>query len=125
MKTLMTTLSITLGLSVLGSGLVSTVQAQQIVPSVNRSAEPTLSGESLRMVESRTLDSDYQRFISQSRTPFQNGTIEDLSNQFRLKLTNEVDVITSPSDAQRQADPAQANQNPNANDASVQLQLGL
>ncbi|CBN55985.1 MULTISPECIES: hypothetical protein [Kamptonema] len=115
-----------LQLSAILLALMPAAQAQETVPQLSQIAEPTLSGDSLRTVEARTLDSDYQNFISQPENRRNStGNGESLGDEFRIQLGQDVDVVTSPSDAQRQGSPLPANQSNNGSDASVQLQLGL
>lgn len=126
MKAVILTLGTTLGVSTLGVALTPVALAQSMPLQLSQAGATTLSGDSLRTVESRTVDSDYQEFIgSPEMQGVSEGTADAQGDEFRLKLNSDLDIITSPPDTQRQADPRPVRPNDNGSDSSVQVQLGL
>jgi len=114
------------GLSSVLIGFTPAVQAQQRPLPVAQSSETTLSGDSLRSVEGRTIESDYLDSIGEPETGGNSARGESrLDDGFRLKLNSELEFITTPSDAQRQANPVPRQQSDSGTEAGVQLQLGL
>jgi hypothetical protein len=114
------------GLSSIFIGLTPAARAQQRPQSVAQNSETTLSGDSLRNVEGRTVDSDYLNFMGESETAGNSSRRENsLSDTFRLKLSSDLEFVTTPSDAQRQANPLPQPQTDTGTGAGVQLQLGL
>jgi hypothetical protein len=126
MKAVTATIGAALGLSSIFIGLTPTVLAQQRFQLAPQTSETTLSGDSLRTVEDRTVDSDYQNFIGESETTGNSARRNDrLRDAFRLKINRDLEFITTPSDAQRQGNPLPLGQNDSGTGAGVQLQLGL
>jgi hypothetical protein len=126
MKTVIAAVGTAFGLSSIFIGWTAAVRAQQIPLPLAQTSETTLSGDSLRSVEDRTLDSDYLNFIGVSETAGNSARQQDrTSEEFRLKLNSELQFITTPSDAERQANPVPLKQNDSGTEAGVQLQLGL
>ncbi|MGL5059646.1 MAG: hypothetical protein ACRC62_06660 [Microcoleus sp.] len=126
MKSVIAAVGTALGLSSILIGLSPAVRAQQIPQSVAQNSETTLSGDSLRSVESRTVDSDYLNFMGESETAGNSSRGQRrLDDTFRLKLNSDLEFITTPSDAQRQANPLPPQQTDTGTGAGVQLQLGL
>jgi hypothetical protein len=126
MKPVISAFGTAFGLSSILIGLTPAVWAQQMPQSVAPNSETTLSGDSLRSVVGRTIDSDYLNSIGPSETAGNSARREDrLSEEFRLKLNSELQFITTPSDAERQANPVPPKQNDSGTGAGVQLQLGL
>ena len=126
MNAVIATLGGALGLSSILISVTPGVLAQQRPQLAPQTSETTLSGDSLRTVEDRTVDSDYQNFIGESQT-VGNSTSRGgrLGDAFRLKLNSELEFITTPSDAQRQANPLPPKQSDSGTEAGVQIQLGL
>lgn len=126
MNAVIATLGAALGLSSILISVTPGVLAQQRPELAPQTSETTLSGDSLRTVEDRTVDSDYQNFIDESKTAG-NSTRRGsrLGDTFRLKLNSELEFITTPSDAQRQANPLPPKQSDSGTEAGVQIQLGL
>ncbi|NJK70326.1 MAG: hypothetical protein HC789_06335 [Microcoleus sp. CSU_2_2] len=129
MNAVIATISGALGLSSILISVTPAVlaqQRQQPAPQTSETTETTLSGDSLRTVEDRTVDSDYQNLIGESETAG-NSTRSDgrFDDTFRLKLNSELEFITTPSDAQRQANPLPPKQSDSGTEAGVQIQLGL
>ena len=126
MKSVIATVGTAFGLSSILIGLTPAVRAQQRPLPVAQTDETTLSGDSLRTVEDRTLDSDYLNFIGESETAGNSGRGDNrFGDTFRLKLNSELEFVTTPSDAQRQANPLPPQQTDTGTGAGVQLQLGL
>ncbi|MFB8798637.1 MAG: hypothetical protein U7126_31415 [Microcoleus sp.] len=120
------TLGTALGLSSILIGLMPAVLAQPRLQPVAQSSETTLSGDSLRTVEDRTVDSDYQNFIGQLETSGNSVRRDNrLRDGFRLKIDREFEFITTPSDAQRQGNPLPPKPSDSGTEAGVQIQLGL
>ena len=120
------TLGIGLGLSSILIGLTPAVLAQQRIQPAPQNSETTLSGDSLRTVEDRTVDSDYQNLIGERETAANSARSgRSLGDTFRLKINRELEFITTPSDAQRQGSPFPLKPNDAGTEAGVQLQLGL
>lgn len=126
MNAVIATLGGALGLSSILISVTPAVLAQQRPQPAPQTSETTLSGDSLRTVEDRTVDSDYQNLIGESQT-VGNSTRRGgrLGDAFRLKLNSELEFITTPSDAQRQANPLPPKQSDSGTEAGVQIQLGL
>ncbi|WP_293236451.1 MULTISPECIES: hypothetical protein [unclassified Microcoleus] len=126
MNAVIATLGTALGLSSILIGLTPAVIAQQRLQPAPQNSETTLSGDSLRTVEDRTVDSDYQNLIGERETAA-NAAIRQrsLGDTFRLKIGPELEFITTPSDAQRQGNPVPLQPNDSGTGAGVQLQLGL
>ena len=100
------TLGIGLGLSSILIGLTPAVLAQQRIQPAPQNSETTLSGDSLRNVEDRTVDSDYQNLIGERETAANSARRGgSLGDTFRIKINRELEFITTPSDAQRQGSP--------------------
>jgi len=120
------TLGIGLGLSSILIGLTPAVLAQQRLQPAPENSETTLSGDSLRTVEDRTVDSDYQNLIGERETAANSARRGgSLGDTFRIKINRELEFITTPSDAQRQGSPFPLKPNDAGTEAGVQLQLGL
>jgi hypothetical protein len=66
MNAVIATLGTALGLSSIFIGFSPAVLAQQRLQPAPQNSETTLSGDSLRSVEDRTLDSDYQNLTSKT-----------------------------------------------------------
>ena len=126
MNAVIATLGTALGLSSIFIGLTPGVLAQQRLQPAPQNSETTLSGDSLRNVEDRTVDSDYQNLIGERETAA-NSAIQEgsLGDTFRLKINREFEFITTPSDAQRQGNPFPLKPSDSGTEAGVQLQLGL
>jgi hypothetical protein len=126
MNAVIASLGTALGLSSILIALTPAVIAQQIPQPAPQTSETTLSGDSLRNVEDRTVDSDYQNLIGESETAA-NSAIRDrsLGDRFRLKVGPELEFITTPSDAQRQGNPVPIKPSDSGTEAGVQLLLGL
>jgi hypothetical protein len=126
MNAVIATIGGALGLSSILISVTPAVLAQQRQQPAPQTSETTLSGDSLRTVEDRTVDSDYQNLIGESETAGnytrRGGRLDDA---FRLKLNSELEFITTPSDAQRQANPLPPKQSDSGTEAGVQIQLGL
>ncbi|MGE5656449.1 MAG: hypothetical protein ACM37W_07515 [Actinomycetota bacterium] len=113
-----------LGLSTILIGLVPVAQAQETTQQVPKTADVTLSGDSLRTVESRTIDSDYTNLIAQPDGRLDLSDVRNAdANGFRLKLNRELEVITTPSDAASQGNPLPPRRLDSGSEAGVQLQL--
>ena len=126
MNAVIATLGTALGLSSIFIGLTPAVFAQQRLQPAPQNSETTLSGDSLRTVEDRTVDSDYQNLIGERETAA-NSTKRDgsLGDTFRLKIDRELEFITTPSDAWRQGNPLPLKPSDSGTEAGVQIQLGL
>ena len=126
MNPVITTLGITLGLSSILIGLTPAVLAQQRLQPAPENSETTLSGDSLRTVEDRTVDSDYQNLIGERETAANSARRgSTLGDTFRLKVGPELEFITTPSDAQRLGNPLPLKPSDSGTGGGVQLQLGL
>ena len=126
MNAVIATLGTALGLSSIFIGFTPAVRAQQRVQPAPQNSETTLSGDSLRTVEDRTVDSDYQNLIGERETATNSARRESsLGDTFRLKIDGPLEFITTPSDAQRQGNPLPPKQTDSGTEAGVQLQLGL
>jgi len=126
MNTVIATLGTVLGLNCMLIGLTPAVTAQPRPQMVPQNSETTLSGDSLRTVEDRTLDSDYQNWIGVPETVGNSAVrVSRWDNTFRIKHDREFEFITTPSDAQRQGNPLPLQPNDSGTGAGVQLQLGL
>lgn len=113
-----------LGLSAILMSFAPALQAQQIAQQVPSTPGITLSGDSLRTVEGRTIDSDYQNLIAQPEGRRTTSEIDVVNpNEFRLKLNKELEVITTPSDAASQGNPLPRRRLDSGSEAGVQLQL--
>lgn len=126
MNAVIATLGTAFGLSSILIGLTPAVLAQPRLQRDDRTSETTLSGDSLRSVEDRTVDSDYQNFIGELQTSG-NSVRRDtgLRDGFRLKIDRDLEILTTPSDAQRQGNPVPLKPSDSGTEAGVQLQLGL
>jgi hypothetical protein len=126
MNAVIATLGTALGLSSIFIGFTPAVLAQPRRQPAPQNSETTLSGDSLRTVEDRTVDSDYQNLIGEGETAA-NAAIRErsLGDTFRLKVGPELEFITTPSDAQRQGNPLPIRPNDSGTGGGVQLQLGL
>lgn len=126
MKTIITTFGTVLGLNSMLIVLTPAVLAQPIPQMLRQNSETTLSGDSLRTVEDRTLDSNYQNWIGVPET-VGNSAVRGSrwDNTFRIKRDGEFEFITTPSDAQRQGNPLPPKPNDSGTGAGVQIQLGL
>ncbi len=126
MNAVIATFGTALGLSSIFIGLTPAVLAQPRLQPAPQSSETTLSGDSLRTVEDRTVDSDYQNLIGEGETAA-NSTRSgrSLGDTFRLKINRELEFITTPSDAQRQGNPLPLKPSDSGTGSGVQLQLGL
>lgn len=123
---IMATLSTVVGLSSMLIGLTLPVLAQQRPQIVPQNSETTLSGDSLRTVEDRTIDSDYQQWIGEPQTVGNTGVRGSRwSNTFRIKSDRQLDSIPTPSDAERQANPLPPKPSDTGTGGGVQIQLGL
>ncbi|WP_373536312.1 hypothetical protein [Microcoleus sp.] len=126
MNAVMANFGTVLGLSSIFIGFTPAVFAQQRMQSEPQNSETTLSGDSLRTVEDRTVDSDYQNLIGESQTGANSARRErSLADTFRLKVGPELEFITTPSDAQRLGNPLPLKPNDSGTGGGVQLQLGL
>ncbi|WP_333207824.1 MULTISPECIES: hypothetical protein [unclassified Microcoleus] len=126
MNAVMANFGTVLGLSSILIGFTPAVFAQQRMQSESQNSETTLSGDSLRTVEDRTVDSDYQNLIGESQTGANSARRErSLADTFRLKVGPELEFITTPSDARRQGNPLPIKPSDSGTEAGVQLQLGL
>jgi hypothetical protein len=126
MNTVIATLGTALGLSSILIGLTPAVLAQPRLQRVAQTSETTLSGDSLRTVEDRTVDSDYQNFIGELQTSGNSASRDNrLRDGFRLKINSDLEFLTTPSDAQRQGNPVPLKPSDSGTEAGVQLQLGL
>lgn len=76
------------GIGAVVVGLASTANAQSTPPSTSNNGSVTLSGQSLRTVENRSIDSDFQIFFNDNSQTSQNaqGTPSSLSNENRLNV---------------------------------------
>ena len=126
MKAVIASIGTALGLSSIFIGFTPAVIAQPRLQPAPQNSETTLSGDSLRNVEDRTVDSDYQNLIGESETAA-NAAIRErsLADTFRLKVGPELEFITTPSDAQRQRNPLPIKPSDSGTEAGVQLLLGL
>ena len=115
-----------LGLNFMLLGLTPAVLAQPRPQLAPQNSETTLSGDSLRSVEDRTLDSNYQNWIGEPET-VGNSAVRGSrwDNTFRIKNDREFEFITTPSDAQRQGNPLLPVPSDTGTGAGVQIQLGL
>lgn len=126
MNAVIATIGTALGFSSILIGLTPAVLAQPRLQRVAQTSETTLSGDSLRTVEDRTVDSDYQNFIGELQTSGNSARRDNrLRDGFRLKINSDLEFTTTPSDAQRQANPVPLAPNDSGTGAGVQLQLGL
>lgn len=126
MNAVIATLGTAFGLSSILIGLTPAVLAQPRLQRDDRTSETTLSGDSLRSVEDRTVDSDYQNFIGELQTSGNSVTRDTgLRDGFRLKIDRDLEILTTPSDAQRQGNPVPLKPSDSGTEAGVQLQLGL
>ena len=126
MNAVIATLGTALGLSSILIGLTPAVLAQQRLQPAPENSETTLSGDSLRTVEDRTVDSDYQNLIGEGEAAANSARIRrSLGDTFRLKINRELEFITTPSDAGRQGSPFPLKPNDGGTGGGVQLQLGL
>lgn len=126
MNAVIATLGTALGLSSILIGLTPTVLAQPRLQREAQTSETTLSGDSLRSVEDRTVDSDYQNFIGELQTSGNSARRDNgLRDGFRLKINSDLEFTTTPSDAQRQGNPVPLAPSDSGTGAGVQLQLGL
>ncbi|MCC3404909.1 MAG: hypothetical protein JGK17_04820 [Microcoleus sp. PH2017_10_PVI_O_A] len=123
MNAVIATLGTALGLSSIFIGFTPAVIAQQRLQPAPQNSETTLSGDSLRTVEDRSVDSDYQDLIGKSETAARRQ--RSLGDTFRLKINRELEFITTPSDAGRLGNPVPLKPNDSGTGAGVQLQLGL
>jgi hypothetical protein len=126
MNTVIATFGTVLGLNSMLLGLTPAVLAQPRAQMVSPNSETTLSGDSLRTVEDRTLDSNYQNWIGEPET-VGNSAVRGSrwGNTFRIKNDRELQFITTPSDAQRQGNPLVPVPSDSGTGAGVQIQLGL
>lgn len=126
MNTVIATFGTVLGLNFMLLGLTPAVLAQPRPQMAPQNSETTLSGDSLRTVEDRTLDSNYQNWIGEPET-VGNSAVRGSrwGNTFRIKNDREFEFITTPSDAQRQGNPLPPKPSDNGTGAGVQIQLGL
>ena len=86
------TLGIGLGLSSILIGLTPAVLAQQRIQPAPQNSETTLSGDSLRNVEDRTVDSDYQNLIGERETAANSARRGgSLGDTFRIKINRELE----------------------------------
>ena len=126
MNAVIATLGTALGLSSILIGLTPAVLAQQRMQPAPENSETTLSGDSLRNVEDRTVDSDYQNLIGVGETAANSASRRrSLGDTFRIKIDRELEFTTTPSDAQRLGNPFPLKPNDSGTEAGVQLQLGL
>ncbi len=126
MNAVIATFGTALGLSSIFIGLTPAVLAQPRLQPAPQNSETTLSGDSLRTVEDRTVDSDYQNLIGEGETAANSTrSRRSLGDTFRLKINRELEFITTPSDAQRQGNPLPLKPSDSGTGAGVQLQLGL
>ncbi|MEG3842426.1 hypothetical protein [Microcoleus sp. herbarium14] len=126
MNAVIATIGTALGLSSIFIVLTPGVLAQQRLQPGPQNSETTLSGDSLRTVEDRTVDSDYQNLIGESGTAANSARRDSsLGDTFRLKIDREFEFITTPSDAMRQGNPLPLKPSDSGTEAGVQLQLGL
>lgn len=120
------TVGTVVGLSSMLIGVTLPVLAQQTPQIVPQNSETTLSGDSLRTVEDRTLDSDYQYWLGEPQTVGNSGVRGSRwSNTFRIKSDRPFDSIANPSDAERQANPLPPAPSDTGTGGGVQIQLGL
>ncbi len=126
MNTIIATFGAVLGLNSMLIGLAPAVLAQPTPQMLGQNSETTLSGDSLRTVEDRTLDSNYQNWIGEPET-VGNSAVRGSrwDDTFRIKNDREFQFITTPSDAQRQGNPLPPKPSDNGAGAGVKIQLGL
>ncbi|HEY9599000.1 MAG TPA: hypothetical protein V6D33_15150 [Cyanophyceae cyanobacterium] len=122
-----------LGIGAIVVGLAPNVQAQSTMPSSSSDSSVTLSGDSLRSVERRSLSTgDYRTFFNGSAQPGQGGSatnvgrLTDSPQPSPLGLDDQVDIVIG--------DTLNSQDNPTAfpssgdsgdrNRVKVQLQVG-
>ncbi len=125
MNTIIATLGTVLGLSSVLIGLTPAVLAQPRSQLTPQNSETTLSGDSLRSVEDRSLESDYQNWDEPETVGNSAVRVSRWGNTFRIKKDREFEFITTPSDAQRQGNPLPPWPSDTGTGAGVQIQLGL
>jgi hypothetical protein len=143
MNAVITTLGTVLGLSSSLINLMPAVIAQPRPETRVPTSEISLSGDSLRNIQERTVDSDYQQFmrgLETSSNPFGRDNhsrdgfrfkvdFDDqqfiLPDGFHLKIDRDLEIITTPSDAQLLGDPVPPKPRDSGTEAGVKLQLGL
>ena len=74
---------VVLAIGAIVTGLAPLAQAQSGIPSSSNDSSVTLSGESLRTVENRSVSDDYQRFFeaTSQRGQDNNGSLPNKPNQ--------------------------------------------
>lgn len=63
---------VVLGIGAVVTGLAPIAQAQSVTPSSANNSSVTLSGESLRAIDNRTISGDYQTFFNETSSVAQN-----------------------------------------------------
>ncbi|HEY9820114.1 MAG TPA: hypothetical protein V6D35_04950 [Candidatus Sericytochromatia bacterium] len=116
----------------IGAGVVgysSTASAQSPMPSGSPDASVTLSGESLRRIEGRTITGDYRTFFNQTLPTTQTNSVTNVGrlsqSQQRSVLGDQVDVVVG--DTLTPDPPLTSFPSSDAGDTDrvrVQLQLG-
>jgi hypothetical protein len=143
MNTVITTLGTVLGLIFSLINLMPAVIAQPRPETTAQTSEISLSGDSLRNIQERTVDSDYQQFmrrleISGNPVRIDNHSRDglyfkvDFDDQqfmlrdgFHLKIDRDLEIIIPPSDAQLLGDPVPPKPSDSGKETGVKLQLGL
>ena len=131
MNAVITTLGTVLGLSSSLINLMPAVIAQPRPETTAPTSEISLSGDSLRNLEERTVDFDYQQFMrrpepsSNSAGRGMNWHLEIRRDGFHLKIDRDLEIIIPPSDAQLLGDPVPPKPSDSGQETGVKLQLGL
>lgn len=86
-----------LGIGAVVAGFASVAQAQSAMPSGSSDSSTTLSGDSLRTVESRTLSGDYRTFF-RGTVPVAEGAVDgnatdDSKSPEGFQLENGLEVV--------------------------------
>ncbi|HBK97034.1 MAG TPA: hypothetical protein DD001_06705 [Microcoleaceae bacterium UBA10368] len=152
MNAVIATLGTVLGLIFSLINLTPVVIAQPRPETRVPTSEISLSGDSLRNIQERTVDSDYQQFmggLETSSNPVGRIIILTLSpsgdsvrnlekrtvdfdyqqfilpDGFHLKIDRDLEIITTPSDALLLGDPVPPKPRDSGTEVKVKLQLGL
>ncbi len=117
-----------LGIGAIVAGGIPMAQAQSGMPYNSNNSAVTLSGESLRTVENRTVSDDYRSFFPGNSQNSQNGNAQPTGNnssQPSLELNNRLQIVVG--DTLNSRDPLDLF--PNTGDAGdrqrVKLQVPL